>query len=98
MLWILIIIYKDETLIDIYKKASMHIGTNDIKSLFIITPLNQKIMVPISSLITFKQFLMEQIKEPNNPKMIPIYPLPAHIVYKIYIDNCNFHDHYHVNK
>jgi hypothetical protein len=91
-----ITVYKDETLIDVYKKASMHIGTNEIKSLFIITPLNEKIMVPISSLITFRQFLMSQIIDSNNPNMVPIYPMPAHIVYRIYVDDghCHIHDYH----
>ena len=88
-------IYKDETLIDLYKRASMHIGTNEIKSLFIITPRNEKIMVPISGLTTFREFLMSQIMDSNNPNMVPIYPLPAHIVYRIYIDDghCHYHNH-----
>jgi hypothetical protein len=86
-------IYKDETLIELYKRASIHFGTNEIKSLYIITPLNEKIMVPISSLITFRQFLMSQIIDSNNPKMVPIYPMPAHIVYRIYVDDGHCHDY-----
>jgi hypothetical protein len=88
-----ITIYKDETLIDVYKKASMHIGTNEIKSLFIITPLNEKIMIPISGLTTFRQFLMSQIMDSNNPKMVPIYPMPTHIVYRVYLDDGHCHDY-----
>ena len=91
-----ITVYKDETLIDLYKKASMHIGTSEIKSLFIITPLNEKIMIPISGLTTFRHFLMSQIMDSNNPNMVPIYPMPAHIVYRIYVDDGHCHVHnYH---
>jgi hypothetical protein len=87
-----ITIYKDESLTDLYKRVSFHFETNEIKSLFIITPRNEKIMVPISGLITFRQFLMSQINDSN---MIPIYPLPAHIVYRIYVDDGHCHIHYH---
>ena len=88
-----ITVYKDETLIDLYKRASMHIGTYEIKSLFIITPRNEKITVPISGIMTFRQFLMSQIMDSNNPNMIPIYPMPAHIVYRIYLDDGDCHEH-----
>ena len=88
-----ITIYKDESLTDLYKRVSFHFETNEIKSLFIITPRNEKIIIPISGLITFRQFLMSQINDSN---MVPIYPLPAHIVYRIYVDDgyCNLHNHY----
>jgi len=78
------------SLTDLYKRVSFHFETNEIKSLFIITPRNEKIMVPISGITTFRQFLMSQINDSN---MVPIYPLPAHIVYRIYVDDgyCNHH-------
>ena len=85
-------IYKDETLIELYKRASIHFATNEIKSLYIITPRNEKIIVPISGLTTFRQFLMSQIMDSNNPNMVPIYPMPVHIVYRIYVDDGHCHD------
>jgi hypothetical protein len=65
----------------------MHLQLNLIKELYIITPGNEKIVLPFTEIISFEDFLMEQIKDRNNHKMIPIYPMPANIVYRIYINN-----------
>ena len=52
-------------------------------------------MVPISGITTFREFLMSQIMDSNNPNMVPIYPMPAHIVYRIYVDDGHCHVHNH---
>jgi hypothetical protein len=88
-------IYKDTQLIELYRNASIHFGTNSISSLYIITPSKQKIVLPISGFTTFRQFLMTQISDSSNPGMVPIYPLPAHIVYRVYVEDGHCHCHEH---
>ena len=80
-------VYKNESLYDLYKKTAYHFRVFQVKSLYIITPNNEKILLPFTEIISFNQFLMEQLKDPDNHKMIPIYPMPANIVYRIYVDD-----------
>ena len=80
-------VYKNESLYDLYKKAAMHLRVFKVRSLYIITPNNEKILLPFTEIISFNQFLMEQLKDPDNHKMVPIYPTPANIVYRIYVDD-----------
>jgi hypothetical protein len=91
-----ITMYKDESLLDLYKKASLDFHSNEIKSLYIKNKDNNKILIPISALTTVREFIMSQIMDSNNPNMVPLYPLPCNVVYKIYIDDDheeNYHNH-----
>ena len=88
-------IYKDESLIDLYKKVSLHFQTNDIKSLYIYRNDNLKVLVPITDLMTIRDFIMSQIMNSNNMGMTPVYEIPAQVVYRIYIQDDHCHDHSH---
>jgi len=88
-----IFMYKDETLIDLYNRVSHHFGLMDIKKLFIKIPNydDDDITVPITGLKTIRSFINDQICC-NPVKMVPLYNLPAPVVYRIYLD-----DGYHTN-
>ena len=56
-------VYKNESLYDLYKKTAHHFRVFKVRSLYIITPNNEKILLPFTEIISFNQFLMEQLKE-----------------------------------
>jgi hypothetical protein len=91
-----ITMYKDESLLDLYRRASLDFQSNEIKSLYIKNKDNNKILIPISTLTTIRDFIMSQIMDSNNPNMVPLYPLPCNVVYKIYIDD-DHEQNYHIH-
>ena len=98
-----ITIYKDETLIDLYKKIVLHFGGIEIDGLYYIANVkadieeNSSILkeihikVPLSTKPIF-QFVRENvICKPQ--KLVPVYPLPNPIVYRLYLDDGHCHIH-----
>jgi hypothetical protein len=83
-------IYKDESLADLYSKVAYHIG-GEINFLYFIDPQNQKIRVPLSNQPVFK-FVAENVRC-RPAKLVPIYPLPNPVVYRIYLNDGMSHEH-----
>lgn len=84
-----ITVYKNQTLIDLFSNIIHHFGNLNIYELFFITPLNEKIQIPISNQ-TVSDFVKTNII--CNPiKLCPLYSLPRPVIYKIYLDDrhCN---------
>jgi hypothetical protein len=82
-------IYKHQTLLDLYSNIINHFGNISIKDLFFITPLNERIDIPISSQ-TITDFVSSNVI--CNPiKLVPVYPIPIPVIYKIYVNDshCN---------
>jgi len=75
-----IMIYKDQSLIDLYKIVSCHFHCNDIKGIY--TSSDKLVRIPITELFTIREFILK-----NQKMIIPIYPLPYPIVYKLYLDD-----------
>ena len=91
----LVHMYKDETLIDLYNRVSHHFALGDIKKLFIKIPNNDDdVTIPLTGLKTIRSFINDNICC-NPPKMVPIYSLPAPVVYRIYLDDGHYHHHNH---
>ena len=90
-----VLMYRDESLIDLYRRVSFHMGC-DIVSLYILTPDNSRITVPINSNKTIREFIYTQT-DLNNRNMKPVYDLPLPVVYRIYLDDGHHHDHEHIN-
>ena len=87
-----IFMYKDETLMDLYNRVSHHFGLGDIKKLFIKIPnYDDDVTVPLTGLKTIRSFINDQICC-NPSKMVPIYDLPAPVVYRIYLDDGHHHN------
>ncbi len=86
-----VMVYKNQSLIDLYSNINHHFGNIEIKNMYFITPNNERIDVPISN-----KTVIEFIR-PNvlcNPiKLVPIYTLPHPVVYRLFIndDHCNEH-------
>ncbi len=83
-----ILMYKDNSLLDLYKNISLHFECKDIKQLYILNvETNTKINIPITEKITIRQYITEN----NNTTLKPIYPMPCNIVYRIYFDDGHHH-------
>lgn len=88
-----VLMYKEESLIDLYRRVSFHMGC-DIVSLYILTSDNNRITVPINSNKSMREFIYSQTGITNR-NMKPIYDMPLPVVYRIYLDDGHHHDHDH---
>ena len=81
-------IYKDATLTELYNWISYHFQNKNFK-LYVVSydSIKKRMEIPNVNNITTRDFV-------NNNKsfFIPIYPLPANVVYKIFIDDGYCHD------
>jgi len=85
-------VYKDETLADLYNRIILHFGGIEIDRLYFISSEGGQINIPLSKKPVF-QFVRDNIL--TNPiKWVPVYPVPAPIVYRIYLDDGHCHEHY----
>ena len=85
-----IFMYRDERLIDLYERVSHHMLYNVI-SLYILKSDNSRLVIPLDSRKTIRQFIYEQI-DLNNRNLMPIYELPTPVVYRIYYDDGHHHE------
>ena len=86
-----LLVYKKQTLLDLYKTVSMQSECKDIKELFFMDSItNQKIRVPITNEITVWEFIFSKNNGPNQV-IKPIYPIPCKIVYRLYFDDGHTH-------
>lgn len=77
----LIIIFKDNTLLDLYKDISNQLVCNNIKRLYFKNELtSEEIDIPPTEKKALREFIVE------NPNLCPIYKMPTPTVYRIYID------------
>jgi hypothetical protein len=82
-------VYKYQTLLDLYSNIIEHFGNIKITELFFISPQNERIIIPMSKQTVY-EFVSSNIL--HNPiKLVPIYPLPKPIIYRLYIydQHCN---------
>ena len=86
-----LLVYKKQTLLDLYKTVSMQTECKDIKELFFVNNItNEKIRIPITNEITIWQFIFSHNSGPTQI-IKPIYPVPCKIVYRIYFDDGHTH-------
>jgi hypothetical protein len=84
-----ILVYKQQSLADLYKIISCHTtcSMEHIRDLFILSS-GEKIHIPPSNNITINAFIHEQV---NNRTIVPVYPLPDKVVYRIIFDDGHRH-------
>jgi hypothetical protein len=83
-----ILMYKEESLLDLYIRVSHHFGLDDLKRLSIGMPTcDNTIDIPVTSLKTIRKFINENTCC-NPPNLVPVYDLPSPVTYRIYIDDC----------
>ena len=86
-----LLIYKKQTLVELYKTVSIQFECKDVKELFFINSVtNEKIRVPINDRITIVDFVSSYNNGPNQI-IKPVYPLPCKIVYRLYFDDGHQH-------
>lgn len=75
------IIYKDNTLLDLYKNISLQFGYQNIKCMYMINNKTmEKIYISSNKDKTVRNFIVE------NNCFTPIYEVPNPVVYKLYFD------------
>jgi hypothetical protein len=80
-------IHKDHTLLELYNKISLQFSCRDIKGLFLADGV-RRYNIPITSMTSIRKFVSDGLADSNLKNfLIPIYPLPAKVVYKIYLDD-----------
>ena len=88
-------VFKEYTLLDLYKNVSYQFVCGDIKNLFLINEETKiKIRIPLTELITVREYItdIQNSKNMEIKNMLkPVYPLPNPVVYRIYLDDgpCN---------
>jgi hypothetical protein len=78
-----ITVYKTQTMKDLYSNLSAHFQTTDIKELYFISTNNERIDLPMNEM-NIKDFVSLYVRC-SPVKLIPTYPLPCPVVYKLYI-------------
>jgi hypothetical protein len=77
-------IYKDESLADLYKKVAYHFSS-EVVELYFLLPNNVHYRVPLSNVPVVKFVRDNIICSPV--LLVPIYPLPCPIVYRLYLND-----------
>jgi len=78
-----VLIYKEETLSDLYNKVCYSFGC-DVKKLFFYTPQGEEIIIPSSPRIKLSNYIYEY--ETRSNSLRSFYDLPSQLVYKIYLE------------
>lgn len=83
-----VLMYRDESTINLYNRVSQHFGTN-VVSLYIMGDDNKHIPVPLNSFMSVKEFVYKHT-DAKHRTLKPIYDLPLPVVYRIFYDD-GFH-------
>ena len=91
-----IFVFKNSSLLDLYKHVSYQFSCNDIKGLYIRNEeTKSKQRIPVTEQTTMRQFIMQILNSNDEFKdmMKPVYPLPSPVVYRVYFDDghCSCH-------
>lgn len=86
-----ITIYKQQTLLDLYRQILNHFQVLEIKELYFYAPSGERIKVPISNQ-SVNEFIQKCIMG-NSVNLEPLYPLPRPVVYRLYLDDGNHSTH-----
>lgn len=84
-----VLVPKHDSLLDLYSSISSHFECRDIKRVFVKNNTNEEMNIPITCNLSLKTFITE-----NQHFFKPIYPIPHHVVYRIYLDD----GHVHINE
>jgi hypothetical protein len=86
-----IFINKDESILDLYKAISHQFECRDIKSLFLASGIN-RYSIPLTNILSLRKFITDAQKDGMLRQfIIPVYQLPAPVVYRIYFDDGHTH-------
>ena len=75
-----VVVFKNQSLLDVYKTISLQFECNDIKGLYLTNSVEHRI--PITDNIRISDFISK-----SRNIMKPIYGMPLNVVYRIFIDD-----------
>ena len=79
-----VLVFKNQTLLDLYKTVSLQFECNDIKGLYLTK--SREHSIPITDNIRIRDYISK-----DQGKLIkPVYPMPHPIVYKFYLDDGHY--------
>jgi len=84
-------IYKDETLIDLYAKITLQFGGMQIKELYFFSETGEKHFISPCYKRVYEFVKENVVCKPR--RLVPHYPVPNPIVYKLHVDDGSDHDH-----
>lgn len=89
----LVTIYKTQTLNDLHNTIFHHMGLTDLsfKLFFISNETGLNISVPFSYMNVYEFIKLHNTCSPA--RIVPIYPIPDPVVYRIFIDYGPAHEH-----
>jgi len=79
-----VLVYKNQTLLDLYKTISIQFECNDIKGLYATKSKNHPI--PVTDNIRLRDYILTHQKD----LIKPVYPHPLPVVYKFFLDDGHF--------
>lgn len=79
-----VVIYKNHTLLDLYKTISLHFVCNDIKGIYLTK--SKEHIIPITDNITIRDYIITH----QNNLIKPVYSLPCPVVYKFFLDDGHY--------
>ena len=83
----LVFLYTEDKLIDLFFQVAKHFGCKTLVSLYILDQEGRKVMVPLNSSTTLREYIFEQ-----QNILKPVYDIPLPVVYRIYLDDGHKHD------
>jgi hypothetical protein len=83
----LMLFFRDYTLEDMYRNTQLEMGFNNIK-LFVQNAAGLRLEIPRDSNVAIREFIAD-----FPSYFVPVYPMPANVVYSIVIDDG--HEHLH---
>ena len=85
-----LLVYKEQSLADLHNIVACHTmcRLENIRALFVLSSEGEKIHIPPSNNITVNTFIRENT---NNRAILPVYPLPSKVVYRIIFDDGHRH-------
>ena len=87
-----IFINKDESILDFYKAISHQFECREIKSLFLASGIN-RYSIPLTNIVSLRKFITDIQKDGYLRQfIIPVYQLPAPVVYRVYFDDGHTHN------
>jgi hypothetical protein len=79
-----VLVFKNQTLLDLYKTVSLQFECNNIKGLYLTK--SREHSIPITDNIRIRDYIFQ-----DQSKIIkPAYPMPYPIVYKFYLDDGHY--------
>jgi len=85
-----VLVKRNGTLLDLYKKISQHFECPNIRRLFVVNEqTKEQIQIPLTDMILIRDYLSKQPRE----CFTPVYPIPKPVVYRIYLDDGHHHVH-----